>query len=113
MCNGQRFFESGRGQSILGWPAKDRSTILCHTGQMDEDQLFLRPAKPPPAGISEHTYRIIDDLDCIKAQLSQLSRIPTRRELIHFGVWAALGLCVLALVGVRVWMGWVWACSPL
>jgi hypothetical protein len=87
MCNGQRFFESGRGQSILGWPAKDRSTILCHTGQMDEDQLFLRPAKPPPAEISEHTYRIIDDLDCIKAQLSQLSRIPTRRELIHFGVW--------------------------
>jgi hypothetical protein len=80
---------------------------------MDGDQLLLSPAKPPLAGISEAEYRIIHDLDCIKAQLSQLSRIPTRRELIHFGVWAALGLCVLALVGVRVWMGWVWACSPL
>ena len=80
---------------------------------MDEDQLFLRPAKPLPWGIDEHTYRIIDDLDCIKAQLVRLSRIPTRRELIHFAVWTVLGLCVLALVGVRTWMGWVWACSPL
>jgi hypothetical protein len=44
---------------------------------MDEDQLFLRPAKPPPAAISEAEYRIIDDLDCIRGQLSRLSRIPT------------------------------------
>jgi hypothetical protein len=34
---------------------------------MDEDQPFLRAAKPPPAGIDEYTYRMIDDLDCIKA----------------------------------------------
>jgi hypothetical protein len=80
---------------------------------MDEDQLFLCPTKPPPAGIAEDTYRITDDLDFIKKQLSQLSRIPTRRELIHFGVWVALGLCVLALIGLRMWMNWVWACSPL
>jgi hypothetical protein len=24
------------------------STILCHTGRMDEDQLFLRPGDAPP-----------------------------------------------------------------
>jgi len=64
---------------------------------MDEDQLLLRPAKPPPAGISEDAYRITDDLDFIKQQLSQLSRIPTRRE----------------LVGLKMWMDWVWACSPV
>jgi hypothetical protein len=45
--------------------------------------------------------------------MQRIAALPTRRELIHFGVWVALGLCVLALVGVRVWMGWVWACSPL
>jgi len=27
---------------------------------MDEDQLFLRPAKPPPAGISEDLYQTIE-----------------------------------------------------
>jgi hypothetical protein len=32
----------------------------------------LRSAKPPPAGIDEHTYRIIDGLDCLKAQLVQM-----------------------------------------
>jgi hypothetical protein len=26
----------------------------------DEDQLFLHPAKPPPAGISEQLYRTIE-----------------------------------------------------
>jgi hypothetical protein len=77
---------------------------------MDEDQLFLHPAKPPPAGISEDAYRITDDLDFIKKQLSQ---IPTRRELIHFGVWVALGLCVLAVIGVHMWLRWVWECTPL
>jgi hypothetical protein len=41
---------------------------------MDEDQLFLRPAKPPPAGISETEYRIADELDCLKAQRNQLRR---------------------------------------
>ena len=29
---------------------------------MDEDQLLLRPAKPPPAGISEDEYRHAEDL---------------------------------------------------
>jgi hypothetical protein len=50
------------------------------------------------------------DLEFIMARIAAL---PTRRELIHFGIWVALGLCVLALIGLRMWMNWVWACSPL
>ena len=45
--------------------------------------------------------------------MARIAALPTRRELIHFGVWVALGLCVLALIGLRMWMNWVWACSPL
>jgi hypothetical protein len=45
--------------------------------------------------------------------MQRIAALPTRRELIHFGVWVALGLCVLALIGLRMWMSWVWACSPL
>ena len=48
---------------------------------MDEDQLFLRPTRPPPAGISEDAYRMADDLDFIKAQLAHL-----RREIALFHV---------------------------
>jgi hypothetical protein len=59
-----------------------------HIGRMDEDQLFLRPRKPPPTGISEDLYRLTDDLDFIKAQLAQL---PTRRE-----VWQAV---MLGMIG--------------
>jgi hypothetical protein len=59
---------------------------------MDEDQLFLRPAKPPPAGIDEHTYRIMDDLDFLKAQLAQ---VPRRREL-----WRAVVLGMIIGAGV-------------
>jgi hypothetical protein len=33
--------------------------------------------------------------------MEQIAALPTRRELIRFGVWVALGLCVLALVGLR------------
>ena len=51
---------------------------------MDEDQLFLRPAKPPPAGISEHLYRTIET-DFIVAEL-----VPKRR------VWQA---AILGIVG--------------
>ena len=35
--------------------------------------------------------------------MGQIAKLPTRRELIHFVVWVALGLCVLALVGLRMW----------
>ena len=61
---------------------------------MDEDQLFLRPAKPPPAGISEDLYRITDDLDFLKAQLAQ---VPRRREL-----WRAVMLGMIIGAGVSV-----------
>jgi hypothetical protein len=62
---------------------------------MDEDQLFLLPAKPPPAGISEDAYRMADDMDFIKAQLAQLRRETTLFHVI-FGsaalviLWAEL-----------------------
>ena len=36
-----------------------------------------------------------------------------RRELIRFGIWVALGLAVLALVGLYMWTRWVWECSLL
>jgi hypothetical protein len=88
----------------------DRLTVLWHTERMDEDQLFLPPCtKPPPGGISEAEYQCAEDMAFIKAQLS---RLPTRRELTRFRVWVALGLCVLALIGLRMWLNWVWACGP-
>jgi hypothetical protein len=45
--------------------------------------------------------------------MQRIAALPTRRELIHFGVWVALGLCVLAMIGVHMWLRWVWECSPL
>ena len=45
--------------------------------------------------------------------MARIAALPTRRQLIHFRIWVALGLCVLALIGLRMWMNWVWACSPL
>jgi len=39
--------------------------------------------------------------------------LPTRRELIYFGVWVALGLCVLAMIGLQMWTRWVWARGSL
>jgi hypothetical protein len=59
---------------------------------MDEDQLFLRPTKPSAAGIDEHTYRVIDNLDFIKAQFAQ---VPTRKEL-----WSAVILGTIIGAGV-------------
>jgi hypothetical protein len=52
---------------------------------MDEDQLFLRPAKPPPGGISEDLYRTIDAYNFGEAQL-----VPKRR------VWQA---AILGMIG--------------
>jgi hypothetical protein len=45
--------------------------------------------------------------------MQRIAALPTRRELIHFGVWVALGLCVLAMIGVHMWLRWVWECSLL
>jgi hypothetical protein len=52
---------------------------------MDEDQLFLRLAKPPPGGISEDLYHTIDAYNFTKAQLA-----PKRR------VWQA---AILGMIG--------------
>jgi hypothetical protein len=40
----------------------------------------------------------------------QLAQVPTVKQLCRFGV-VALGLCVLALVGLRRWQRYVEACS--
>ena len=67
-------------------------------GRMDEDQLFLRPTKPPPTGISEDSYRIADDLDFIK---SQLARLPTRRELALRPLYVMFGSAGLVILWIE------------
>ena len=61
---------------------------------MDEDQLFLRPAKPPPAGISEDAYQRADDMDFIKGQLAEL-----RREMALF--YVIFGSAALVILWVK------------
>jgi hypothetical protein len=72
---------------------------------MDEDQLFLRPTSSPRFDERPLTR---SDVEFI---MGQIAALPTRRELIHFGVWVALGLCVLAMVGLEMWWRYVSACS--
>ena len=72
---------------------------------MDEDQLFLRPGKQASDGIDEHTYQMLDDLDCLKAQLAQM---PLRRELWHA---VALGMALGAGVAVMLSEAVSRACS--
>ncbi len=60
----------------------------------DEDQLFRRPSKSPPDGITEDTYRIADDLDFIKVQLA---RLPTRNEVWRAAMLGMLGGAVAAV----------------
>ena len=56
----------------------------------DEDQLFLRPSKPP-------RYNEPNTMDAgPEFILGQIAALPTRRQLIRFGVLVALGLSVLA-----------------
>jgi hypothetical protein len=43
--------------------------------------------------------------------MGQIAKLPTRRELIHFVVCVALGLCVLAVVGLRMWDRYISAFS--
>jgi hypothetical protein len=70
---------------------------------MDEDQLYLRPRydEQHPTG---------SELEFI---MEQLAALPTRRELIHFGVWVALGLSVAAIIGIEMWSRYVSACAPV
>jgi hypothetical protein len=86
-------------------PAVGWATILCDTVRMDEDQLYLRPPTPPRYDERHPTGSKLGFI------MEQLATLPTRRELIRFGVWVALGLCVLAMIGLRMWTRWVWEYS--
>jgi hypothetical protein len=63
----------------------------------DEDQLFCDPLarRGLTSGIRSHLEFVME----------RIAALPTRRKLICFGVWVALGLCALALVGLRMWRG--------
>jgi hypothetical protein len=39
--------------------------------------------------------------------MGQIAKLPTRCELIHCGVWVALGLCVLAVISIEMWSRYV------
>jgi hypothetical protein len=39
----------------------------------------------------------------LEFKIAQIAKLPTRHDLIRFGVWVAPGLCVLAFVGLRMW----------
>jgi hypothetical protein len=73
---------------------------------MPEYLHLLNPRNPEDINLG----RIQTDLEFL---IEPVSKLPTRRELIRFGVWVALGLCVLALIGPRMWTRWVWECSLL
>ena len=58
---------------------------------MDEDQLLLRPTKPPPAGITEGEYQRAEDMAFIKAKLADMAFIKAklaqlRREMGLFSI---------------------------
>jgi len=72
---------------------------------MDEDQLYLTPRTPPKYN---ERHPLGSDLEFI---MGRIAALPTRRELIHFGVWVALGLCVLTLVGLQMWDRYISACG--
>jgi hypothetical protein len=74
---------------------------------MDEDQLYLRPRSPPSYDERHPTGAELESL------MGRIAALPTRRELVRFGVWVALGLCVLATVGIEMWWRRVWECSLL
>ena len=69
----------------------------------DENQLYIEAPPYRPRPVTEML-----PADLIAERLAQ---IPTRHELIRFGVWVALGLCVLAIIGLQMWWRWVWAGS--
>jgi hypothetical protein len=83
------------------------STIICHHTAMPDD-LHLPTPRHNPEDIN--LGRIQADPDFL---IKRVSKLPTRRELIRFRIWAALGLCVAALIGVHTWLRWVWACGLL
>jgi hypothetical protein len=73
---------------------------------MDEDQLFLRPARPPRFD-ERHLTR--SNLEFV---MEQIAALPTRRELIRFGVWVLSGFSVAALAALHMWDRYISACGP-
>jgi multisubunit Na+/H+ antiporter MnhB subunit len=43
--------------------------------------------------------------------MERIADLPTRRELIRFRIWVALGLCVAALIGLLMWERVIAACG--
>jgi hypothetical protein len=76
-------------------------------GHMPDD-LHLPTPKHDPEDID--LGRIQTDLEFL---IERVSKLPTRRHLIRFRIWAGLGLGVAALIGVHMWLRWVWACNLL
>jgi hypothetical protein len=68
------------------------------------------PDDIPPFGERRYEPRLATEAG-LEFIMGQIAKLPTRRELIRFEVWVALGLCVLALVGLRMWDRYVSACS--
>ena len=65
--------------------------MIWHYIAMPDDHRPVMPRRDPE---DINLGRIQSDLEFL---IQRVSTLPTRRELIRFGVWVALGLCVLAL----------------
>ena len=79
---------------------------LSGTDMPDEHHLPVPRRNPEDINLGA----IKTDLEFI---MERLSKLPTRQEMVRFRIWVALGLCVAALIGVHMWLRWVWACSLL
>ena len=58
------------------------------------------PEDMPPLGERRYEPRPATEAG-LEFIMGQIAKLPTRCELIHFRVWVLLGLCVLALIGLR------------
>ena len=70
------------------------------------------PDDVPPLDERREQRRLATEeaLGFIMARIADFRRAA---ELIRFRVRVALGLSVLALIGLRMWTRWVWECSLL
>jgi hypothetical protein len=66
---------------------------------MPDDDAFQPPGDHdyrPPAGF----FAIEEGQKFI---MQRITKLPTRLLVVRFGVWVALGLCVLAIIGLQMW----------
>jgi hypothetical protein len=63
------------------------------------------PDDMPPLGERRYEPRLVTEAG-LEFIMGQIAKFPTRCELIHFRIWVPLGLCVLALIGLRMWTRW-------